>query len=80
MEPKKIKKLMLKKETISNLSNDEMTHQKGGFTGLKYLCPIDTQFACPPASYQTCDFFCNMSPYDSWDMCYSLDTVCNCSK
>jgi len=30
MEPKKIKKLSLNKETIANLTNDEMVHHKGG--------------------------------------------------
>ena len=30
MEPKKIKKLTLNKETIANLTNAEMAHQKGG--------------------------------------------------
>ena len=30
MEPKKVKKFTLNKETIANLTNAEMSHQKGG--------------------------------------------------
>ena len=39
MEPKKIKKLVLKQETIANLSENEMAHEKGGtFPTFCLLC------------------------------------------
>ena len=43
MEPKKVKKLTLSKETIANLTNVEMSHQKGGSW---FFCDSGLQLDC----------------------------------
>ena len=43
MEPKKIKKLTLNKETIANLTNLEMGHHKGGSI---FFCDTGLQWDC----------------------------------
>lgn len=41
------KKLVLKKETITNLSGEKMTSIKGGGTRLPLQCPSEISFCCP---------------------------------
>ena len=62
---KVLKKLTLKKEVIANLSNNEMSQQKGGgITGIAYLCPINSQnpWSCSPtinsSTSSTCGCTC----------------------
>ena len=45
MEPKKIKKLTLSKETIVNLTNPEMGHHKGGASPF-FFCDTGLQLTC----------------------------------
>ena len=42
MEKKKIKKLVIKSETIANLSDGEMNQQKGGVNTCDFVCVLTT--------------------------------------
>ena len=59
MEPKKLNKLTIKKETISLLNDYELSKHKGGTTGFPYGCvsnyciPCGT-YDCTPTGMTTC--------------------------
>ena len=57
MEPKKIKKLVLKQEIIANLDNNEMNHQRGGATGPVWSCEGNYCTGDPSEPVWLCDFW-----------------------
>ena len=54
MEPKKIKKLVLKKETISSLSNHDQNNVRGGTLFPSVLCTVALSIAL--SCHGTCDY------------------------
>lgn len=78
MKPKKIKKLTLKKETITNLTDAEMADQKGGATwDLGCLWSAVAMGAC--SAVGGCGGGGGLGNYDSWNFCNSVHSACNCA-
>lgn len=48
MEPKRLKKLVLKKDVISNLENEQMNHMRGGYGGTVILSLYGIGCSCAP--------------------------------
>jgi len=55
---KKIKKLTLKKEAVTNLQTNEMQHLKGGNDGYTNSLTCATQVNCPTQGVVTCTYSC----------------------
>ena len=78
MEEKKVKKLVIKKETIANLSKGEMAHQKGGDSWWGASCvgsalllgACSCATGCDDCLILTNGLNCQaMTPYYSWQIC-----------
>jgi hypothetical protein len=55
MEPKKLKKLVINKETISSLNNDQLSKHKGGtLHSVMDLCIPCATYDCTPTGVTTC--------------------------
>jgi len=80
MEPKKIKKLTLHKETIANLSDTEMKRQKGGWDNMSIFALTCVQSALLMGNC-SCVTGCADCLLDSYAECWdkkSLLSWCEC--
>lgn len=69
MKPKQFnRKLVLRKETIANMSGEEMNVLRGGIgTHFRDTCPVEI---CPTETIQTCCDTCGtMCPQSCWTIC-----------
>jgi natural product precursor len=74
---KKLKKLSLKKETISDLSKSHLSQIQGGYqSGLPFSCAICTNGICETYTCPDDTYACTTDPYQT--QCCSADLeICN---